>query len=112
MRLIAEDGYSSVPNRQTDKNSYLNANGKLNRKILPHTRSTITLTLLNMSQSDKELVQSFFPKREDVEITYWNDEDNVMTTGVFYVPDMEYTIKTDKGGIKTYNGFTVEFIEY
>lgn len=112
MRLIAEGGYSSVPNRQQDKNDFVNADGYLNRNILPHTRSTITLTLLDMSQADKELVQSFFPRREHVEITYWNDEDNAMTTGILYVPDIEYTIKSDKGDVKTYKGFTVEFIEY
>lgn len=112
MRLIAEGGYSSVPNRQQDKNSYVNADGKLNRKILPHTRSGLILTLLDMSQSDKEFVQTFYPKREYVELYYWNDEDNAMKTGIFYVPDIEYTIKSVKSGVKTYKGFTLELIEY
>lgn len=112
MRLIANDGYSSLPNRRTDKGTYIDGDGELNRKILPHKRSTITLTLMDMSQNDKEFVQSFFPNRDLVELTYWNDEECIMKTGKFYVPDIMYAIKSYKRGVKTYKGFTVEFIEY
>ena len=112
MRLIAMQGYSSYPDRQTDKNSYIDGNGKLHRTILPHTRTTITITLKDMNIEDKMLVQSFYPNRSVVELTYWNDATNTYKTGTFYVPDIEYIIDYIYNGIAWYKGFTLELIEY
>ncbi len=111
-RLIAEDGYSSTPNMQSDKNSFTDGDGKLHRTILPHTRSKVRVELLDMSQVDKIYVQSFFPSRSNVDFDYWNDEDNMITPGVFYIPDIEFKIKSNKGGVKVYRGFAFEMIEY
>ena len=106
--------YSNTPNRRQDKDSYTDGRGVTHRSILPVKRSTIKLkTVDDLTQGQKQVVQSFFSNRDYVNLTYWNDEDNSYKTKTCYVPDVEYTVKhIDGKGNFIYDAIEFEFIEY
>lgn len=106
--------YSNVPNRRQDKDSYTDGRGVTHRNILPVKRNTVKLkTIDGLTQGQKQIVQSFFPNRDYVNLAYWNDEDNSYKSGVFYVPDIEYSIShIDKKGNFIYDAIEIEFIDY
>ena len=105
-------GYSSIPNRQQDKNSYTDNDGKTHRNILPHTKTTIKLITGILSLAEKRILKKLFPAREYVEIEYWNDDDDRYATGIFYVPDVEYEVLDYDDKTIYYRPISLEFIEY
>lgn len=113
-RLVARKGYESVPNRRTDKNSYVDGMGELHRTILPKKRSTFVLrTVGDLSDADVTLIQSFFPNRDVVTLEYWNREENAYKTAKFYVPEITYvTDILDENDQPVYDPLEIEFIAY
>lgn len=105
-------GFRSTPNRQTDKNSYTDGDGETHRKILPHLRTTITFTTPMLYLEDKIKLQAHFPKREIVQLEYWNDETNGYKSGKFYIPDVEFSHKMHYGNTILYEAITIELQEY
>lgn len=110
--LIRHDTYKTKPNQQTDTDSYVDGNGKLHRKILPHRRTTITFSTIRCGLDQKITIQGYFPERETVEIEYWNDESNTYETGTFYTPDIEFSVYSANADTVKYNEIPIEFIEY
>ncbi len=111
--LIAKGGYSNIPNRRQDKNSYTDGRGITHRNILPVKRTTNKIKTINLTFGQKLIVQAFFPNRDYVNAIRWNDETNSYETGVCYVPDVEYVIDhIDKNGNFYYQGVEIEFIAY
>ena len=91
LALLAPKGYSNIPNRRQDKGSYTDGVGGTIRNILPKRKTTIKIkTIDDLSYGQKLIVQAFFPNRDLVNLTYWNDEDNAYKTIQCYVPDVEY----------------------
>lgn len=113
--LLAENGYKSNPNIQTDKNSYTDGTGLTHRTILSHLRSKIWLTFKDeISTTEKQHVQTIFPSRTLVKLTYWNDEEEKYKSGDFYIPDIDWTIKRiDKAtNTRYYSSLAITLIEY
>ncbi len=111
--LLAKGGYSNIPNRRQDKNSYTDARGTTHRNILPVKRTTSKIKTVDLTYGQKLIVQAFFPNRDYVTAERWNDEINDYEVGVCYVPDVEYTIdRIDKKGNFYYQGIEIEFIAY
>lgn len=112
--LLAEDGYKSTPNMRTDKDSYVDGNGTLNRKVLPVKRSKVWIkTRDKLSYSDKLILQNLFPNRDLVTMEYWNDEENAYKTAKFYVPDIEFTVSGLNRYLKpVYKEMEITFIAY
>lgn len=112
--LLAPGGYSNIPDRRQDKNSYTDGRGVTHRNILPVKRTTVKIrTIDNLTYGQKLIVQAFFPNRDKVECEVWNDEQNTYQTITAYVPDVEYTIKhIDKDGNFYYNAVEFELIDY
>lgn len=112
--LLAPGGYSNIPDRRLDKNSYTDARGVTRRNILPVKRTTVKIrTKDDLTQGQKLIVQSFFPNRDKVVCEVWNDERNAYQTITAYVPDVEYTIKhIDRDGKFYYNAIEFELIDY
>ena len=112
--LLAPNGYSNIPDRRQDKNSYTDGRGVTHRSILPVKRTTIKIkTKDDLTYGEKLIIQAFFPNRDKVVAQVWNDERNIYQTMTCYVPDVEYTIKhIDKNGNFYYNGLEFEFIDY
>ena len=112
--LLAPGGYSNIPDRRQDKNSYTDGRGVTHRNILPVKRTTVKIrTIDNLTYGQKLIVQAFFPSRDKVECEVWNDEQNTYQKITAYVPDVEYTIKhIDKDGNFYYNAVEFELIDY
>lgn len=112
--LLAQSGYTNVPDRRQDKNSYTDGRGVTHRNILPVKRTTIKIkTIDDLTYGQKLIVQAFFPNRDKVTAEVWNDERNAYQTMVCYVPDVEYTVKRiDKDGNFYYDAIEFEFIDY
>ena len=104
--------YKAKPDQQQDKNSYQDITGKLHREVLPHTRSKIEFTTPYLWKSAKEELQSFFPYRKEVSVTYWNDERNEYVSGIFYIPDIEFQVYRIVGNDMEYFPIRVALIEY
>ncbi len=112
--LLAPSGYSNIPDRRQDKNSYTDGRGVTQRGILPAKKTTIKVKTKDyLTYGQKLIVQAFFPNRDKVTAQVWNDEKNAYQTMVCYVPDVEYTIKhIDKAGNFYYEPLEFEFIDY
>ncbi|MDF2635798.1 MAG: hypothetical protein K0R78_2672 [Pelosinus sp.] len=112
--LLAPEGYANTPNRRQDKGSYTDGRGKTIRNILPVKRSTIKIKTRDyLTYGQKLIIQAFFPNKDMVSLTYWNDEDNAYKTIQCYVPDVEYVVKhIDKAGNFYYNAIDFEYIDY
>lgn len=107
-------GYSNIPDRRQDKNSYTDGRGVTRRNILPVKRTTVKIrTIDELTEGQKLIVQAFFPNRDKVVAEVWNDERNAYQTITAYVPDVEYSIKhIDRDGKFYYNAIEFELIDY
>lgn len=112
--FIAEGGYSVTPCRRTDKNSYVDGRGNLNRTILPVKRSTMQIKIMDgLTDDEVTQIQWFFPNRDYTTLEYWNKELNAYKTATFYVPDITYTVDyINESGVPIYLGLDLEFIAY
>ena len=112
--LLARDGYSNIPDREQDKNSYTDGRGTTHRSIFPVTRTTVKIkTIDTLTYGQKMIVQSFFPVRRMVVAEVWNDARNEYQTIRAYVPDVTYTVKhIDRNGNFYYNAIEFELIDY
>lgn len=104
--------YKVAPDRRTDKNSFVNGDGKLNRTILPHKRSGITFNTGFITDSDITTLSSIFNGRDNVSVVYWNPIKQNYSSGSFYIPDMEFETLMDDGTEVTYRPVELELIEY
>lgn len=110
--FIKANSYSSTPNQQSDKNTYVDEQGLLHRDVLPHTSTKIEFETVPMNLNQKIQFQKFFPSRTTVELEYWNDETNDYEIGTFYVPSIEFSVYAVWGNDIRYNPTRVAFIEY
>ncbi len=105
--------YKITPDQQQDKDSYQDMTGKLHREVLPHTRTKIDLTTRYLWQDElNDFLSYFIADRKSVSVTYWNNEKREYSSGMFYVPDIEYQIYRIQGEDAEYFPIRVAFIEY
>ena len=112
LSFIKANSYSSSPNQQSDKNTYVDEQGLLHRDVLPHTSTKIEFETVPMNLNQKIQFQKYFPSRTVVELEYWNDETNDYEVGKFYVPSIEFSYYAVWGNNILYNPIRVAFIEY
>ena len=112
LSFIKANSYSSSPNQQSDRNTYVDEQGMLHRDVLPHTSTKIEFETVPMNLNQKIQFQKYFPRRTVVELEYWNDETNDYEIGTFYVPTIEFSVYAVWGNDIRYNPIRVAFIEY
>lgn len=113
-KIIAEGGYSSTPNQQTDEDSYVDASGLLHRNVLSHLRSSFKIETTSLTLTEKISISMFYStiNRKKCTITYWNDEISDYKTGDFYIPSVDWQMEQIGDTEPTYKPVTLEFIEY
>ena len=104
--------YESTPNGQTDLNPWTDTTGLTHRNVLPHTKSTIVFTTPRLHLKEKMELQELFPNRTNVELEYWNDDDNRYTEGVFYIPDIKFQVMMPYPDDVVYRPVTYTLVEY
>lgn len=120
LSFVFKESYEVTPNRRQDLNSTRNANGILQRNVLAHRPSTISLSTKPMDNTELEkmmelITRNFVAENErKVKLTYYCPDINSYKTGYFYIPDITFPINLVDVENKTilYNSFTLEFIEY
>ena len=123
--FLLADGWKSKPNQRVDIEAYRDANVLLHRETSANYKTQLTFNVRSMNLIEKmafneainqAIVGVENNRQRRVKVTYWNDEINDYKTGVFYIPDIEYTIHTtnDKPGHYNvyYKPFQVKLIEY
>ena len=120
LSFVFKESYEVTPNRRQDLNSTRNANGILQRNVLSHKPSTISLSTRPMDNTELAnmmslITRNFVAENErKVQLTYYCPDINSYKTGYFYIPDITFPINLVDVENKTilYNSFTLEFIEY
>ena len=120
LSFVYKESYEITPNRRQDLNSTRNANGVLQRNVLAHRPSTISLSTKPMSNVElakmMELITRNFVAENErkIALTYYCPDINGYKTGNFYMPDITFPINLVdiENNTILYNSFTLEFIEY
>lgn len=121
LKYIKLDSYDSAPNQRQDIDSGVdNANGKLVRQTLSHTRSKIEFETPYLHLKDKTELMSNIKKQyvnyqeRKVVATYYDDENDVYKTSDFYLPDIhwKYYHVDEKNKDIIYNPTRIALIEY
>lgn len=111
-KYLIVDSFNSIPNQRLEEDSYVDGNGVRHVNVSPHVPSKIEFTTRRVNLAEKMEIQSFIPTRENLTATYWNDETNTYETGVFRVPDINYTIFDISQNDIMYNEIHIVFDEY
>lgn len=108
-----------TPYQRTEAEAYRDANNDLHRITINNHKSKLEFTIVEgITLEDKIQIKSVMENglidevQRKYSVTYWNDDINAYSTGEFYVPDIQYSIRkiTDKTII--YESVTFELIEY
>ncbi|MBD5543748.1 MAG: hypothetical protein HDR01_05790 [Lachnospiraceae bacterium] len=125
-KYIKFDTYDILPDQRQDLDSYTDANGITHRNALKHTKSNITFSTLEMSESAmneilKKLEENYSNENEtDSNCIYFNPRKawnpaNAYQTGHFYLdPSLKFRIKKEDENGKSikYGEMQWLFIEY
>jgi hypothetical protein len=110
--------YEATPSQRQDLDAYQDSLGNLHRNVVPHDRTKIKFTTLDLDLAGKQAIQSFFAgattnaRERKCTLTYWNDETNTYKTGDFYIPDITFIIKEISSDNISYKGIEIHLIEY
>lgn len=121
--FLMADGWESTPNQRLELDAYRDANAFLHRETADSFKTKLTLNIREMTLPERIAFNNVVGlatlsyndrKQRRVSITYWNDETLEYSSGVFYMPDTDYSIHTVDEDNKDmeYNSFTIELIEY
>ncbi len=96
---IVADSFKPLPNARFDMDSYTDANGKMHRNALEHTRTKITFNLVPMNAEDMKtvmqgIVSNYINYNERNAIcTYFDYENWTEKTGEFYLdPNLTFNV--------------------
>lgn len=120
---LLADGWESTPNQRLELDAYRDSNVLLHRETSKNYKTSLTLNIRDMTLEEMSAFKNVVGlatlpdvdrNERRVTISYWNDETLAYDTGIFYMPDITYTIHyvDEEGCDIEYNPFTVELIEY
>lgn len=119
-KYLAYDDYTATPNQRTEIEAYRDLNNLLHRDTSPNFKTKIDFNTRPLYLSEKIDLQSTFASglvnraQRKYNVTYWDDEQNIYKTGVFYMPDVDYKIINVDEETKNilYNKMRFALIEY
>lgn len=120
MSFIKSDTYEATPNQMLDKDPKRDSTGLLHRTVLPHSASTIKFSTMPLSGVQHDYLMDLLHANmtnvdaHQITLKYWNDNWHEYRTGVFYMVDPTFKIKTvDPDTLERFYDTTdFEFIEY
>lgn len=121
--FIVADGWDSTPNQRTEIDAYRDANVLLHRETSSNYKTYLSLNIRSLNLEEMEALHNviglaqlpeMYRNQRRLALTYWNDETLQYASGIFYMPDIKYSINRVDEETKDifYNEFTMEFIEY
>lgn len=120
LSFVFKESYDITPNRRQDLDPFRDANGKLNRNVVPHMVTTISIKTKPMWNNEMNKLMKLIrdnyinEKEKKVSLTYYCPDLDDYKVGEFYVPDVAFNmnyVDTENNRI-LYNSTTIEFIEY
>ena len=84
------DGLTILPHLVQTADSGVVASGKLDLKVLPHTRTKIQMQFPIMTKAQYEYYYSIIMASMFLEVEYYNEGIDAYETGIFYHNDMSY----------------------
>lgn len=84
------DGLLIMPHLVQTADSGVLASGKLDIKVLPHTRTKIQMQFPTMTKSQYETYYSVIMSSMALTVEYYNEGIDEYETGTFYHNDMQY----------------------
>lgn len=123
-KFMGINNYTSTPNQMQDLDSYVNANGRLKRNVMPHSRTKIEfntpylrhaqklelVTILNTAMSLNDGVCDK-PERK-VRIRFYNDWTDDYETAFYYISDVSFQYGGTYSGVPLYMPIRIALIEY
>lgn len=123
LQFIEWESYSSTPNQREEIKAYRDDNTRdLTRVTAEGKKSVIEFKLRSLWLPEKILFQDWLQagientqeahEQVKIELEFWDDENNVYKTGVFYVPNIQYSITRITDDNIKYKETSIKFIEY
>lgn len=85
---ISRDGLLIMPHLVQTQDAGVLASGKLELKVLPHTRTKIQMSFPPMTRAQYQVYYSVIMSSMYLNVEYWNDGIGDYETGVFYHNDL------------------------
>jgi hypothetical protein len=117
-KYIAAGTYKAAPSQTADLDSYRDANAELHRNVVrndiakiewetPYLTDTEVLTLMNIINA--AMINAMERK---VTVTFYQDDQGTYRTGIFYVPDITFTVYQANAYGVIYMPTRIALIEY
>lgn len=114
--------YKETPNQRLELDAYRDVAALLHRETSPNYKSKIVIPIRRLYLGEKIVVKAIVDagivsggeRERKVSVTYWNSEEMDYRSGVFYMPDIEYTISrvNEHKLDMVYEPFEIQLIEY
>lgn len=112
--------YKDTPNQRIELSAYRDETVMLHRETSPNYKSKIVIPIRKLYLGEKIVLKAIIDSgiisevERKVSATYWNSEEMAYKSGVFYMPDIEYTIShVDERKLNmVYEPFEIQLIEY
>jgi len=120
LKYMRYETYKITPNQRMDYNSTRDSTGVLHRTALPHTATKIEFNTPRLSNVEMNALMTMIRSRwsssteRRITLYYYDPETNGYKTGVFYMPDVDFTISNidTRTGRIMYTETRFAFIEY
>ena len=112
--------YKDTPNQRLELSVYRDTEALLHRETSPNYKTKVVLPIRELFLGEKIVLKAIIDagmvleKERKVAATYWNSEEIDYKSGIFYIPDIEYTVKhvSETKLDMLYEAFQIELIEY
>ena len=120
LKYMRYNTYSCEPAQRLDLDSTRDLTGVLHRNVLAHTATVIKFTVPHLTNAEHDTLLDLLRANmsnthtKTITLYYWNDEVHDYRTGVFYIPDLTFPIRSVDPIKNTilYGEFELQFIEY
>lgn len=114
--------YKDTPNQRIEISAYRDSGVLLHRETSPNFKSKIVIPIRKLYLGEKIVLKAIVDSgivaggktERKVSASYWNSEEMEYKNGIFYMPDISYTIcHVDENKLNlVYEPFEIQLIEY
>ena len=122
IKYMRYESYAVSPDQRLDLDSTRDTTGVLHRTVLAHTATKITFNMPSMDSMTMQYALSFFKtaftqtngdtQAHKLEVKYYDEWEDDYKTGVMYMPDIQFAIRSIDNHLLNYGETKVTFIEY
>lgn len=120
LKFIRYETYKITPDQRMDLDTTRVQTGEMVRTVLDHTATKIEFETPSMNNIQQAELMKLFRdswvdvKERKVNVEYFNTETDEYKTGVFYMPDISWTIRNidQRLLVINYSQTRIAFIEY